>query len=205
MPSAEYQPRDSDRPSCGASKMSLADWRQFRLGLLRRPNLRRTVLAFVLLATILAWAISYAGDYQTTYRWRNASIRPLGFWIAFQDGSVFGLWSRCSQCKRLDNRNCRCARLNSCFVQLPSSVAPDGTVEIGPLRWRLGPVGPHRDGISAGVRFWFLALVAAGLMLTNEYFVYRKRRIPGHCKSCDYNLTGNISGVCPECGTQVEE
>ncbi len=23
----------------------------------------------------------------------------------------------------------------------------------------------------------------------------------GHCKSCGYNLTGNVSGVCPECGT----
>ena len=25
----------------------------------------------------------------------------------------------------------------------------------------------------------------------------------GHCRSCSYNLTGNVSGVCPECGTKV--
>ncbi len=24
---------------------------------------------------------------------------------------------------------------------------------------------------------------------------------PGHCKNCGYNLTGNVSGICPECGT----
>jgi hypothetical protein len=24
---------------------------------------------------------------------------------------------------------------------------------------------------------------------------------PGHCHHCGYNLTGNVSGVCPECGT----
>ena len=24
------------------------------------------------------------------------------------------------------------------------------------------------------------------------------------CKICDYNLTGNISGVCPECGTKIQ-
>ena len=24
---------------------------------------------------------------------------------------------------------------------------------------------------------------------------------PGHCQKCGYNLTGNVSGVCPECGT----
>ena len=29
----------------------------------------------------------------------------------------------------------------------------------------------------------------------------RLRRIPpGHCKRCGYNLTGNVSGVCSECG-----
>jgi len=26
----------------------------------------------------------------------------------------------------------------------------------------------------------------------------------GHCKNCDYNLTGNESGVCPECGTEIK-
>jgi hypothetical protein len=24
-----------------------------------------------------------------------------------------------------------------------------------------------------------------------------------HCTECDYNLTGNVSGVCPECGEQI--
>jgi hypothetical protein len=28
-----------------------------------------------------------------------------------------------------------------------------------------------------------------------------KRRNIGHCRHCGYNLTGNTSGVCPECGT----
>jgi hypothetical protein len=31
--------------------------------------------------------------------------------------------------------------------------------------------------------------------------LYRLRRRRGHCLTCGYNLTGNISGVCPECGT----
>jgi hypothetical protein len=32
----------------------------------------------------------------------------------------------------------------------------------------------------------------------------RRRRIPpGHCQRCGYNLTGNVSGVCPECGERV--
>ena len=26
---------------------------------------------------------------------------------------------------------------------------------------------------------------------------------PGHCKTCGYNLTGNVSGKCSECGAPV--
>ncbi len=30
---------------------------------------------------------------------------------------------------------------------------------------------------------------------------YRDRRAPqGRCRKCGYDLTGNVSGVCPECG-----
>ena len=27
---------------------------------------------------------------------------------------------------------------------------------------------------------------------------------PGRCRKCGYNLTGNVSGTCPECGTAVD-
>lgn len=27
---------------------------------------------------------------------------------------------------------------------------------------------------------------------------------PGRCKRCQYDLTGNVSGVCPECGVKLE-
>lgn len=26
---------------------------------------------------------------------------------------------------------------------------------------------------------------------------------PGFCRKCDYDLTGNVSGVCPECGSPI--
>lgn len=28
---------------------------------------------------------------------------------------------------------------------------------------------------------------------------------PGHCRKCGYNLTGNVSGVCSECGTRIAQ
>jgi len=27
---------------------------------------------------------------------------------------------------------------------------------------------------------------------------------PDHCQKCGYDLTGNVSGICPECGTPTE-
>jgi hypothetical protein len=35
-----------------------------------------------------------------------------------------------------------------------------------------------------------------------RWLVQRKAR-PGHCYKCGHNLTGNVSGVCPECGKPI--
>ena len=32
----------------------------------------------------------------------------------------------------------------------------------------------------------------------------RKRYATGHCQDCGYNLTGNVSGRCPECGKETK-
>lgn len=52
-------------------------------------------------------------------------------------------------------------------------------------------------------------LIGAGLTLLAAYTGYlwlRDRRPPaGHCPVCAYDLRGNVSGRCPECGTAVGE
>ena len=30
-----------------------------------------------------------------------------------------------------------------------------------------------------------------------------RRPLPGHCRKCGYNLTGNVTGRCSECGTEI--
>jgi hypothetical protein len=34
---------------------------------------------------------------------------------------------------------------------------------------------------------------------------HARRRPWGLCPACDYDLTGNVSGVCPECGMKIAE
>ena len=48
-----------------------------------------------------------------------------------------------------------------------------------------------------------LLLVILLWILQRTGFLPRRHR-PGHCSKCDYDLTGNVSGRCPECGTKVE-
>ena len=53
---------------------------------------------------------------------------------------------------------------------------------------------------------WVLVLVLAAPEGFRLYFWLRlrQRRSPrGHCPTCRYDLTGNTSGVCPECGCGV--
>ena len=46
--------------------------------------------------------------------------------------------------------------------------------------------------------------LACMTVLTFVLFIHnRARRIEGLCRKCGYDLTGNESGVCPECGTPV--
>ena len=49
-----------------------------------------------------------------------------------------------------------------------------------------------------------LWLILAAVSAPTAFLWYRDRRQPkGHCPSCGYDLTGNVSGVCPECGTNA--
>ena len=54
----------------------------------------------------------------------------------------------------------------------------------------------------ASVEFWApVAFVVIALLLL--WLPDRRRPSLGHCLNCGYNLTGNESGVCPECATPV--
>ena len=138
-----------------------------------------------------AWAWS------ASLRWQNKPIvgyRAPSFNICLNRGTVS--WQACS----------------------PSATLSNG--------WYYHPAGPHVAGISwhshAGLcwprigsqpgRFdrghiplWLpFILIALPTALLWHRDRKPKRYPPGHCKTCGYDLTGNESGTCPECGTEAD-
>ena len=61
------------------------------------------------------------------------------------------------------------------------------------------PLGVHRFRMP----FW-IPVVLVGL--PTVFLWLKDRRIsPYHCQRCGYNLTGNVSGICPECGKPIQD
>lgn len=72
------------------------------------------------------------------------------------------------------------------------------------------PSGLIIDGAGASMAGWYFPkavaaplwpLALTGLVATIVLWRRSRRPPPGHCGVCGYDLTGNTSGRCPECGT----
>jgi hypothetical protein len=64
----------------------------------------------------------------------------------------------------------------------------------------------HGQTILVYIPHWFVAALLAaflGLVIIRAWRRHRGRT--NACRCCGYNLTGNISGRCPECGTPLGE
>ena len=75
-----------------------------------------------------------------------------------------------------------------------------------PERRRVAPMGTAPGGHVAYLTSVPLWLPLAALALPTMFLIVRDRRRRfgrGHCRKCGYDLTGNVSGVCPECGKRV--
>ncbi len=72
-----------------------------------------------------------------------------------------------------------------------------------PAEWQWYGFGlPTFRPFHAAIPMWVLLLIVAELTL----FHYWRRRPPsvdGLCDACQYDLRGNVSGICPECGTVI--
>jgi len=135
---------------------------------------------FLSLLILMAWTISmvWRGEY-----WRRTdNTRGLLFLL---DVGTFGIY-------RVINITCN-ALLN---ITRQRQVFPRPVWWIKPLQ-----VDGRIGFIYLVVPLWIPFLLVA---IPTAYLFRRDHRIPqGHCQKCGYDLTGNISGVCPECGEKI--
>lgn len=73
---------------------------------------------------------------------------------------------------------------------------------LGTFHFQMGPRG-------GGVRVPHLMLMALAALPIVGIAARKAHRAAqqtaGKCRQCDYDLTGNMSGVCPECGTKISQ
>lgn len=130
--------------------------------------------------TLLGCVISFAGWGLTSGRWVEYAGRVFG--VAGIDG-VFYVW--------LGDR-----RPPSGVVSFLISSSDNIFVEPWP---RIGR--DSRGCMVACIQSWWVGMTAA---LISGFLWWRDRGFPpGHCQTCGYNLTGNVSGLCPECGATI--
>ena len=111
----------------------------------------------------------------------------------------------------LGTRGLRCTVLGGRVIITLGPQVPE-------VRWliRRQPTPQHRvplfprhtrfSAVEGPVQMFFVPLLPLTVVLgmTAALLWWLDRRPPpGHCQSCGYDLTGNTSGVCPECGTDV--
>jgi hypothetical protein len=90
----------------------------------------------------------------------------------------------------------------------PGRVFPASTdrplSHFGFLGWAINEHDPGVRSLGVGwsTPFWFLALLTAAIPTVRLVTRLRQRRPfeQGHCPACGYDMTGNVTGVCPECG-----
>lgn len=90
-----------------------------------------------------------------------------------------------------------------------------GVIEVGMVSYRgqftgnpLTPALPRYATFGANTLKVLLIplsslLIALGLLVFVLWVLDFRRALPEACPECDYNLTGNTSGVCPECGRTI--
>ena len=168
--------------------------------MLRAPRTSRTLKNAGVIASIvilsawvlsLCWAVGYGGVHG---KWKWSVVSSAGGVRVSRSGSEPGGWQvTSSPWQRAQaawtNDQLRVLRRSWLGLRMPEVFTSES----------FGTRG--RGQFHVWVPFWLPFFL---VILPTVLFWWLGRRQPmGFCRSCGYNLTGNVSGVCPECGRAV--
>lgn len=86
------------------------------------------------------------------------------------------------------------------FRQKFEMLTPYGYSDIGSSWLRFTSYGGVRCNLAFNL---WMPLPAVTLIAIWLLYRDRRRIVPGCCVRCGYDLFGNVSGICPECGTPI--
>lgn len=182
--------------------------------------LRNSVIVFLTLASIAGGAVGAASFELIPYRHLALGER---FWVYFycSEGLARVYWFTSDEPIRLEHRR----QYENMFVRRAS----DGAIchryrhgapkdvthyallwqQVSPTRGRTGLPRVYMRGIRTQVMLPVALLIAYPVWaVVGDRLIRRLRRRRlrgGHCGACGYDLTGNVTGVCSECGTPVTD
>jgi len=158
---------------------------------------RRTWLTWLLkrggAAVVFLSVLAYCASYVWYVHWATSAreCTIVSGWVIYSDVA----WRRDPgfQCGWNFDRLSRHFQAWSTYAPSPAS---------GPVR----TLGTYL-GFGFEAPLWPALLVLfAAIGVPTAILSWRDRRLPpGHCRKCGYNLTGNVSGRCPECGTPATD
>ena len=145
-------------------------------------NILAAVSLVLCLPVLGAW--TYGSSWESIWYWdsnAHVGVADTGFWIEMLEASP------------------------------PTQVVPSSFAFLGFKFWRRTVGAMHAIAqlrTRVVIPFWFaLALTAIlPVIWIRRWSRHRRAEDDGmpHCAKCDYNLTGNVSGICPECGTLIQ-
>ncbi len=85
------------------------------------------------------------------------------------------------------------------FFTILQAIVSVGAVEIIVILWPPNPAEILAYAVPFACSIWSSPVL--GLIWTVLWWDRSRRKPPGHCLTCGYNLTGLTESRCPECGT----
>ncbi len=143
----------------------------------------RTRLRRLLKWTCTALCALTAVPWLASAKWSLQLLTPSGNGVSFVNGGLIFSWGDSYARLGLKWRGGV-----SIHDKLPS-----------PFEWNYLPTSNPRGVEVPG---WY-PLAALAVPTAALWWRDRRRHAPGHCRKCGYDLTGNVSGRCPECGTTI--